>query len=114
MVSHLEVRLPKKLPTPKNIGDALGGPQIQLWKEAFTALKWIHQVLGNLVHNCNIIQNYVEKYDLWLGILASAEFAIFSKINGLKVYIPGQFIFGRDMIIPIKHTMDWELTCKKN
>ena len=34
MVSHLEVRLPKKPPTPKNIGDALGGPQRQLWKEA--------------------------------------------------------------------------------
>ena len=29
VVSHLEVRLPKKPPTPKNIGDALGGPQRQ-------------------------------------------------------------------------------------
>ena len=34
VVSHLEARLPKKPPTPKNIGDALGGPQRQLWKEA--------------------------------------------------------------------------------
>ena len=34
MVSHLEVRLPKKPPTPKNIGDALGGPQRRFWKEA--------------------------------------------------------------------------------
>ena len=34
VVSHLEVRLPKKPPTPKNIGDALGGPKRQLWKEA--------------------------------------------------------------------------------
>ena len=34
VVSHLEVRLPKKPPTPKNIGDALGGPQRQLCKEA--------------------------------------------------------------------------------
>ena len=29
VVSHLEVRLPKKPPTKKNIGDALGGPQRQ-------------------------------------------------------------------------------------
>ena len=35
MVSHIEVRLPKKPPTPNNIGDALGGPQRQFWKEAF-------------------------------------------------------------------------------
>ena len=34
VVSHLEVRLPKKTPTPKHIGDALGCPQRQLWKEA--------------------------------------------------------------------------------
>ena len=33
MVSHLEVCLPKKHPTPNNIGDALGGPQRQFWKE---------------------------------------------------------------------------------
>ena len=34
VVSNLEVRLPKKPPTPKNIDDALGGPQRQFWKEA--------------------------------------------------------------------------------
>ena len=34
MVSHLEVRLPKKPSTPKNIGDALGGPQRKFWREA--------------------------------------------------------------------------------
>ena len=32
VVSHLEVRLPKKPPTTNNISDALGGPQRQLWK----------------------------------------------------------------------------------
>ena len=34
MVSHLEVRLPKKPPTTNNIGDDLGGPQRQIWKES--------------------------------------------------------------------------------
>ena len=34
VVLHLEFRLPEKPPTPKNIGDALGGPQRQFWKEA--------------------------------------------------------------------------------
>ena len=34
VVSHLEVRLPKKPPTPNNIGEDLGGPQRQFWKEA--------------------------------------------------------------------------------
>ena len=34
VASHLEVRLPKKPPTPKNIGYALGGPQRKFRKEA--------------------------------------------------------------------------------
>ena len=34
VVSHLEVRLPKKPPTPKNIGDDLDVPQRKFWKEA--------------------------------------------------------------------------------
>ena len=34
MVSHIEVCLPKKPLTLKNIGDALGGPKRQFWKEA--------------------------------------------------------------------------------
>ena len=34
VVSYLEVLLPKKDPTPKNIGEDLGGPQRQIWKEA--------------------------------------------------------------------------------
>ena len=32
VVSHLEFRLPNKPPTPKNIGEALGGPQRKFWK----------------------------------------------------------------------------------
>ena len=34
VVSHLEVRLPKKPPTPKNIGEFSSGTQRQFWKEA--------------------------------------------------------------------------------
>ena len=34
MVSHLEVCITKKPPTPKIIGEDLGGPQRQFWKEA--------------------------------------------------------------------------------
>ena len=34
VVSNLEVCLPKKLSTPNNIGDALGGPQRQFCKES--------------------------------------------------------------------------------
>ena len=66
-------------------------------------LELIHQVLGNLVRTCNITQTYVDKDDPWSGILAAEAFTILSTTNVMKGYSPGQLIFGRDMILPIKH-----------
>ena len=31
-----------------------------------------------------------------------------------KNYSPGQLLFGRDMTLPIKHKVDWELIRHKN
>ena len=49
-----------------------------------------------------------------MGILASESFAIFSTTKRLKGYSLGRLIFGRDMILPIKHMVDWELICQTN
>ena len=40
VVSHLEVCLPKKPPTPNNNGEGLKGPQRQLWKE-YLSVKYV-------------------------------------------------------------------------
>ena len=55
----------------------------------------------------NIKETYVDKDDALLGILTATAFAICSTLNMLKGYIPGQLGFGRDMILPIKHRVDW-------
>ena len=62
----------------------------------------------------NITETYVEKDDPWSGILDVAEFKILSTTNGLKSYSNGQLVFGRDMIFPIKHKVDWELIHQRN
>ena len=62
--------------------------------------------MGNLVPNFDIQQTYINENDLWMGILATAEFEIFSITNKQKGYSPRQVIFGRDMILPTKHTED--------
>ena len=72
-------------------------------------LEHIRQVLGNLVRNFKIQQTYVDKNDPWRGILAAAAFAILSTTRRQQGYSPGQLIFGRDTILPIKYTVDWEL-----
>ena len=71
-------------------------------------LERIHQILGNLVWTFNIsTQSYVDKNYLWTDILSADEFAILSTTNRQKSYSPRQLIFGRDMILPIKHRVDW-------
>ena len=70
-------------------------------------LERIHQVLGNLVQNFNIQHTYVYENDLWTSILSAAAFAICSTTNRQKFYSPVQFIFDHNMIIPIKHSVDW-------
>ena len=77
-------------------------------------LKQIHQVLGNLVQTFNISQTYIDKNDPWTVILDAAAFAIFSTTNSQKGYSPGKLIFGRDMILLIKHRVDWEFILQKN
>ena len=71
------------------------------------ALERIHQVLGNLVRTCNIPQTYVDKDDPWSCILATAVFFIISTTNKLKGYSPFPLVFGCDMIILVKYTVDW-------
>ena len=81
-------------------------------------LEQIHQVLGNLLRNFNIKETYiketyVDEDDPWSVILASSAFTICSTTNRLKIYTPVQLVFGRDMILPIKHNVDWELIPQK-
>ena len=73
--------------------------------------------LGNTMSNAVLAsiyevlatQTYFEKSDPWTEILAAAAFAIFLTNNRKTGYSPGQLIFGRDMIIPIKYRVNWEL-----
>ena len=78
-------------------------------------LEMIHQILGKLVRTFNIsTQTYIDGDDLWTDILSTLSFAIPSTTNRLNGYSPVQLIFHRDMILPIKHRVDWELIRQQN
>ena len=48
-----------------------------------------------------------------VGIFSGAAFTISSTTNSLRSYSTGQLLFGHHMILPINHTVDWELTSQK-
>ena len=72
-------------------------------------LERIHQVLGDLVQNFKISQTYVDKNYPWIGILSETVFENFSTTNRQKGYSLGKLLFFHDMILPIKHKVDWSL-----
>ena len=65
--------------------------------------------MGNLVRNFNMSEMYVDEDDSWTGILVSSAFTNISTKNRLKGYSFGQLVFGHDMVLPIKHKVDWGL-----
>ena len=63
----------------------------------------IYQVLGNILRTYNLQEAYVDDSDPWMGILAAADFVVKSTYHRTKQKSPGQFVFGRYMILPINH-----------
>ena len=63
----------------------------------------IHQVLGNIIRSFNLHDTYVDDADPWMGILAEVAFAVQAMYHRNKQNIPGQLVFGRDMILPINN-----------
>ena len=62
----------------------------------------------------NIKDTHFDKYDLWSGILVLTALGICSTTNRLKCYSPEQLVFFRDMILLIKHMLDWKLIRQQN
>ena len=59
-----------------------------------------HQMLGYLIRSFELQDNpYLDSDDPWLGILAAALFAMCSMYHTTLHAMPGQLIFGRDMIL---------------
>ena len=72
-------------------------------------LERIHQVHGNIVRTGNIFQTYGNKNYPWTRILDEAAFAFFLTTNMQKGYNLGHLVFFHDMILPMKHEVDFRL-----
>jgi hypothetical protein len=94
--------------------------------------KWLHdyRILGKLYHGekstsyyyCGdnplghkeyfqeiwIKRNYLEEENPWKVILSATTFAIRSTYHTALYQLPGQLVFGGDMIVNILETTNWE------
>jgi transposase InsO family protein len=69
----------------------------------------IHQVLEDALRTFEFEEQDLPEDDPWTSFLSAAAFAIRSTYHTTLGATPAQLIFGRDMILPLKFTADWEL-----
>ena len=76
--------------------------------QANAIVERIHQVIGNIIRTFELQDNYLDEDDPWKGILSATAFAVRSTYHTTLQKTPGQLVFGRDMILNIQHTANWE------
>ena len=76
--------------------------------QANAIIERVHQTLGNILRTFELENNYLDEKDPWLGILSATTFVIHSTYHTTTQASPGQLVFGRDMILNIKHIANWK------
>ena len=76
--------------------------------QANAIVERVHQVIGNIIRTFELQDNYLDEKNPWKGILSATAFAVRSTFHTTLQSTPGQLVFGRDMILNIKHTANWE------
>ena len=76
--------------------------------QANAVVERIHQTISNLIRTFELEDHYLDEDDPWKGILAATAFAVRSTYHTTIQKTPGQLVFGRDMILNVRHLANWE------
>jgi len=76
--------------------------------QANAIIERVHQTLGNIIRTFELQENYLDEDDPWSGVLSAAAFAVRATYHTTLQKTPGQLVFGRDMILNVKHIANWE------
>jgi hypothetical protein len=79
-------------------------------------IKRVHLTLNDSLRTSEIDGREMDEKDPWGPFLASDAYAIRSTFHTTLKATRGQFVFGRDMVLPIKSMSDWgeiEQQCQK-
>ena len=74
--------------------------------QANAIIERIHQTIGNIIRTFDV--QHIDDKDPWAGILAATMFAVRATYHTTLQASPMQLVFGRDAILNINHTTDWE------
>ena len=61
-----------------------------------------------MVRTFELHDHYLDEDDPWAGVLSAVAFAVRSTYHTTLQKTPGQLVFGRDMVLNVEHTANWE------
>ena len=67
----------------------------------------VHQTLANSLRTFEFEKRDLDEHDPWSPFLSAAAYAVRSTYHTTMQATPGQLVFGRDMVLPIKYKVDW-------
>ena len=90
-----------------------GKPTTDYNPQANAIIERVHQVLGNQLRSFELEERDLTKEEETLEpFLAACAYAIRCTYHTTLQAMPGQLVFGRDMILPIQFNADWASIAK--
>ena len=74
--------------------------------QANAVIERMHQTLGNILRTFDL--KNLRGRDPWKDVIATALFAVRATVHTTLQATPMQLVYGRDAILNVKHTADWD------
>jgi len=81
--------------------------------QANGVLERVHQTVGNMLRTKQFDMLPKTKSGQWDDILASVAWAVRSTTHMVLGSTPGQIVYGRDMLFPLKYVAEWDVLQKR-
>lgn len=76
-------------------------------------LERVHQVLGNCLRTFELSKRELDNNTPFEEFLTATAYAMRTTYHTTLGATPGQLVFGRDMILPVKFNVDWALIAQR-
>jgi Integrase zinc binding domain len=73
----------------------------------------VHAVLNDMLQTHCFSETEMDVDDPWSDILSSTAFTIWATCHGILEATPGQIVFNRDMVLPLKFNANWAYIAQK-
>ena len=81
--------------------------------QANGVLERVHQTLGSMLRTKQFDTLEKSETSQWDSVLASVAWAVRSTVHTTLGATPGQLVYGRDMIYPLKYVAEWDILQKR-